>query len=100
MGGQRVQRRTGRGRPPGEVPARKSFEAQPEALPIIDEQLQCGASSVAKQEHSSRERVTVEAITAQRGERINTFAKIDWLISKHDLELWGKLDHGLGAKKS
>ena len=73
---------------------------QPEALPIIDEQLQCGASSVAKQEHSSRERVTVEAITAQRGKRINTFAKIDWLISKHDLELWGKLDHGLGAKKS
>ena len=95
-----MQRRTGRGRPPGKVPARKSFEAQPEALSIIDEQLQCGASSVAKQEHSSRERVTVEAVAAQRGKRINTFAKIYGVVSQHDSELRRELDHGLGAKKS
>ena len=72
---------------------------QPEALTIVDQELECGASAVAKQEYSSGERVTVETVAAERGERVDAFAEIDRLISEHDGKLWGKLDHGLGAKK-
>ncbi len=95
-----MKRCSGRFRPPGEVPARESLEAQPEALTIIDEQLECSAAPVAKQKHRPRKRIVVKAVTAKRGERINAFAEIDWLVREHDLELWRQLDHGLGTKKS
>lgn len=86
-------------RPPREAPAREALEAQPEALTIIDEQLEGRAAAVAKQKDRSRERVVVEAVAAQRGERINAFAKVDRLISEHDLKLWGELDHDSRTKK-
>lgn len=73
---------------------------QPEPLPIVDQELEGRAAPVAKQKHRPRKRIVVEAVTAQRGERINAFAEIDRLVSKHDLKLWGKLDHDLGAQKS
>ena len=38
---------------------------QPETLTIVDEQLQSGASSVAKQKHGPRKRVTVKAVAAR-----------------------------------
>jgi hypothetical protein len=86
--------------PPREAAFREALEAQPEALTIVDQELECGASAVAKQEYSSGERVTVETVAAERGERVDAFAEIDRLISEHDGKLWGKLDHGLGAKKA
>jgi len=67
MGGQRVQRRIGCGRPPGEAPAREALEAQPEALTIIDQQLEGRAAAVAKQKHRPRKRIVVEAVAAKRG---------------------------------
>ncbi len=95
VGGQRMQRCTGSLRPPRQPPAREAFEAQPEALPIIDQQFEGGASSVAKQEDRSGERVTVEAVAAESGEGINAFAEIHRLISEHDLKLWRELNHHL-----
>ncbi len=95
MGGQRMQRRTRRLRPPREVPFRETFEAQPEALSVVDQQFEGGRAPVAKQKDGAGERVTVEAVEAQRGERINTFAKIHWLIGEHDGELWRELNHHL-----
>ena len=100
MRGQRMERFARGLWPPGEAAFRESLEAQPKALTIIDQQLECGASPVAKQKHGSRKRVVVKAVAAKRGERINAFAKVDRLIREHDLELWGKLDHGSGAQKS
>lgn len=100
MGGQRLQRLIGRVRPPREMPFREALEAQPEALPIVDEEFESGCAPVAKQEDGAGERVTVELVATQCRERINTFAKIDRLKSEHDGELWGKLDHDLRTKKS
>jgi hypothetical protein len=87
-------------RPPREATFREALETQPEALPIVDQELECGASPVAKQKDCTGERVTVETIAAERGERINAFAEIYGVVGEHDGKLWRELDHGLGAKKS
>lgn len=42
----------------------------------------------------------VKAGAAQSGEPINALTEIDRLIGEHDLELWWKLDHGLGTEKA
>ena len=41
----------------------------------------------------------VELVAAPRGEHIDTLAEVNGIVGKHDLELWRKLDHGLGTKK-
>jgi len=48
VGGQRMQRRTRSLRPPREMPAREPFEAQPEALSVVDQQFDGGRAPVAK----------------------------------------------------
>ncbi len=100
MGGQRVQRCSGGLRPPREMPAGETLEAQPETLPIVDEEFEGGASSVAKQKDGAGERVTVEPVPTQRGKGIDTFAEVDRLIGEHDVELWRELDHGSRAKQT
>jgi len=72
---------------------RESLEAQPKALPIVNQEFKCSAATVAKQEYGAGERVTVEAIAAECGERINTFAEIYGVVSEHNLKLWRKLNH-------
>ena len=95
MGGQWVQQFSCRLRPPREMTFRESLEAQPEALSVVNQQFKCSRAPVAKQKDGAGEWVTVEAVEAQRGERINAFAKIHWLIGEHDGELWGELNHHL-----
>ena len=95
VGGQRMQRRTRSLRPPREMPAREPFEAQPEALSVVDQKFDGGRAAVAKQKDGAGERVTVEAVAAQRGKGINTFAEIYRIVSEHDVELWRELNHHL-----
>ncbi len=82
------------------MPAGETLEAQPEALPVIDQQLERGRAAVAKQEDGAGERVTVETIAAECGKAINTFAEVNRLVSEHDGELWRELDHGSRAQQS
>ena len=100
MRGQRMERFAGGLWPPREAAFREALEAQPKALTIIDQQLQCGASPVAKQKHGPRKWIVVKTVAAERGKGINAFAKIHRLIREHDLELWRELDHDLETKKS
>ena len=76
------------------MPFRETLEAQPEALSVIDQEFEGGASAVAKQKDGTGERVTVETVAAQCGEGINAFAEVYGIISEHDVELWRELDHG------
>jgi len=69
-------------------------------LPIVDQEFQCSRAAVAKQKDGAGERVTVEAVEAQRGKGINTFAEVDRLIGEHDVELWRELDHGSRAQQT
>ncbi len=73
--------------PPGEATSREALGTQPEALTIVAEQLQSGASSVAKQKDGTGEWILVKFVTAECGEPINALTEIDRLISQHDLEL-------------
>jgi len=74
---------------------REAFKAQPEALPVIDQQFESGAAPVAKQEDGAGERVIVKLVATESGEGINAFAEIHRLISEHDLKLWRELNHHL-----
>ncbi len=100
MGGERMQRRTGSLRPPREMTFGEALEAQPKALPVVDQEFQCGAAPVAKQKDGAGERVAVEPVATEGGEGINAFAEIHRLISEHDLELWRELDHGSRAQQT
>lgn len=100
MGGQRVKQRARSFGPPREMTFREPLEAQPEALPIIDEELQSSAASVAKQKDSAGERVTAKVVATQRGQGIDAFAEVDRLIGEHDLKLWRELDHGSRAQQT
>jgi hypothetical protein len=97
MGGEWMERLPRRFRPPREMTFREPLEAQPEALSIIDEELQSSAASVAKQKDSAGERVTTKVVATQRGKGINALAEVNRLICEHDGELWRELDHVLGA---
>ncbi len=90
-----MQRCARRLRPPCQPPARETLETQPKTLSVVDQQFEGGRAAVAKQKDGAGEWVTVEAVEAQRGERINAFAKIHWLIGEHDGELWRELNHHL-----
>ena len=85
VGGERMERRTCRLRPPREMTFRESLEAQPEALSVVNQQFKCSRAPVAKQKDGAGERVTVKTIAAERGKGINAFAEIHWLIGEHDL---------------
>ncbi len=99
MRGQRMQRRARRLRPPRQPPFREPLEAQPESLTIIDQEFEGGASSVAKEKDGSREWIVVELVAAQCGEPVDTLAEVDGVVGEQDLELWRKLDHGLGVQE-
>ena len=100
MGGERMEWcARGAWWPPCQMPFREAFETQPEALPIVDQQLDGGATAVAEEKDGARERVSVELGAAACGKRINALAEIDGIVGKHDGELWRQLDHGLGTQK-
>jgi len=54
-------------------------------LSVVDQEFESGAAAVAKQEDGAGERITVEVVAAQCGERINTLAEIHRLKGEHDL---------------
>ncbi len=93
MCSQRMQRCARRLRPPREATFREALETQPETLSIVDQKFEGGGAPVAKQKDGAGERVAVETVATQRGERINAFAEIHWLITEHDGELWRQLNH-------
>ncbi len=66
---------------------------QPETLSVVDQEFEGGCAPVTKQKDGAGERVAVELVATQSGERINTFAEIHWLRGEHDGELWRQLNH-------
>lgn len=57
MSGERVERFTGRFRPPREATLREALEAQPEALPIIDQEFESSDQAQELFDSTIRERL-------------------------------------------
>lgn len=93
MRGKRMQRCARRGWPPCEATFREALGAQPEAVPIVDQQLEGGASAVAKEKERAGERIVVEAVAAQRGEPVDALTEVDGFVGEQDGELRRQLDH-------
>ena len=75
------------------APFRETFQAKPEALAVINKQLERRAGAITEDEKCSGERVLIESVFAECGERVDAFAKIDGLVSEQDIELGDKLNH-------
>ncbi len=93
MGGERVQWCARCLWPPRQMPFRETLGAEPEALTIVDQQLEGCASAVAKEKERTGERIVVEAVAAQCGERIDALTEINRVVGEHNLELRRQLDH-------
>ena len=93
MSGARMQLLRRGGGPPGEATAGEATQAEPEAVAIIHEQFEGRPGAIAKAEERPAHGVLGEVLSAERGERIHTFAEIDRLISEQDRQVWSELNH-------
>jgi hypothetical protein len=75
------------------APFQETFQAQPVALAVINEQFERRAGTITEDEKRTREGVLIEAGFAEGNERINPLAKVDGLVSEQDVELRDELDH-------
>lgn len=101
LGLRRTERCVGRLRPPMKALFRETFQAKPESLAVVDGQFERRAGAIAKGEERAGEGILIEAGLAKRDERVNSFAKVDGLVSEQDAESRDKLDHRLqGRRKS
>lgn len=79
--------------PPPETPIRQTFLAQPEALPIVDQQLQGFPPTAAENKYRAAQRVRGEAIAADLRKSVNTTAEIYGLHRDQHTHLRRYLDH-------
>lgn len=99
MCGEWMERFARRFRPPREMTTREPLETQPEALPVVDQEFESGATPVTKEKDGAGERIAVQTLTAEGGERVNAFTEIHGVVSEHDGELWRELKHDLRAQQ-
>ena len=78
---------------------RETFQAKPIALAIVNEQLKRRAGTITEDEERSGERILIESGFAERDERVDAFAKIDWLVGEQDIELGDELNHRRQERK-
>ena len=57
------------------------------------------SAAPTEDEERSRERILIESDFAERDERVDAFAKIDWLVSEQDIELGDELLRSVPSKQ-
>src|SRR5574341_169226 len=72
---------------------------EPEAMPVVTKKFERGSTPVAKDEESPGERVFLQRPLTQRGQAIDSVAKINRLTSEPDSELWDELNHRLPPRR-
>ena len=85
--------------PPGEASLWEALGTQPEALTIIAQELEGGASAIAEDEDRAAERLLREHPATHGCEAIDPFAAIDRLGRQQDSCLGGELKHQSVSKK-
>src|SRR5262245_23253721 len=87
------------GGPPHKAALREPLRAQPVALPVIAQDFQGGARTVAEDIECAAEGIVAEDLAADGGQPINPLAKIDGLRGHKDPALRGQLEHPGISKK-
>jgi hypothetical protein len=85
--------------PPASSALGKPAGDEPEAMPVITKEFERGSPPVAQDEESFGERVFLQRPLAQRGQAIDSIAKINRLTSEPDSELWDELNHRVPARR-
>jgi hypothetical protein len=88
------------GRPPFEVAFRQAFRGDPEPLPVISEDPDRLAAAAAKDEQAAGERIGVEFLTAELGQRINAFSSVYGFDRNQDAQLRRDLDQDADSSNS
>src|SRR5919202_4662322 len=65
--------------PPSEATLGETLRTEPEALPVIAQELECRTGAIAEDEERATERLLQEHAATHGGEPIDAFAKIDGL---------------------
>src|SRR5271157_5962001 len=82
-------------RPPHKSPFRQPLLRQPEPLPVIHQNADRGSPSTTKQKQTTRERIGLELLLAQLGQRVDALASIHGLDRHQNPHLRSNLDHRL-----
>src|SRR5580658_2980956 len=80
-------------RPPHEPPLRQSFLRQPEPLPVIDQDADRSSTPAPEYKQTSRERIGLQFVLAQSGERVDALPAVDRFDGHQDAHLRRDLDH-------
>src|SRR5713101_8695552 len=85
--------------PPAEATLRKSFHAEPVALPVVEQEFEGGAGAVAEDVDGALQGVVAKTLSAHGTEAIDAFAEIDGFGGQKDPALGGELQHAWASRK-
>jgi hypothetical protein len=88
------------GRPPFETAFGKAFGGDPEPLAIIGEDSDRFAAAAAEDEQAAGERIGIEFLAAELGERVNTLPAVDGFNRNQDPQLRRDLDQDADSSNS
>src|SRR5271165_4246815 len=80
-------------RPPHQAPFRQPLLRQPEPLPVIDQDADRRSPPAAKPKQTTRERIRLQFLLAQLGQRVDALSSIDRFDRHQDAHLRRNLDH-------
>ena len=80
-------------RPPADATFGKPACDEPEAEPVIAQQLESCAAAITKDEESAGERIFSELPLAKSGQPVDAVTEIDGLAGEQDPQLWYELNH-------
>lgn len=81
------------GRPVGEATLGQALLTQPEALSIIDQDLDRRGPTVPEHEYRPLKGVLIQLDTAEPGQTVNAFTEVGGLDGHQDPHMRGQLDH-------
>jgi hypothetical protein len=99
LAGGEAEARRGGGGPPGEAALGEAVGTEPEALPIVGQELEGRAGAVAKDVDRAAQRVFPQRLATHRSKTSEAFAAIDRLQGKKEAALRGELEQQCLAKK-
>src|SRR5208283_6069721 len=82
-------------RPPDKATLRQPFLRQPEPLPVIDQDADRRPPPTAEDKQTTRERIGLQFLLAQLGERIDALSSIHGFDRHQNAHLGRDLDHSL-----
>src|SRR5215467_6108373 len=86
-------------RPPRKAPLREALHAEPVPLPIIEQELEGGARTIAEDIDRSLQGVGPEPLPTHGGESIDPVAKIHGVGREKNAALGRQLEHAWPSKK-